>query len=1615
MSNNQTNNISTGTYEIIRNRLNTHKTELQSKLNQLNEERQKVFGSLETKLIANDRINTENNCIARDIISFGNTCIFGYNVHFGLRTDISLGDVFSVYELRENQFHPKSLEFIENKQFITDFINLYKYYRNTFFARFNIVGNYLHMVFQLSESVQDIKTFKWLIKDNQLQYIDNRSEHENKIPAQHDFKWQAVGREMFRYGTHSHISVLDKVFVEAIGGDLTIKIEDNTEDGEGIYSEPVEYPDQTLDDSQVRYADLGNLLVFEIQPFQEKSRFFVYNHKLRQINKIDSIQNSCIRLPEDHGIIFPTGYYLQSGEYHIIDNAIPNVKFSEKIISPNGEDVMFVFYSPQEGLYNLMSYNVISQQILTPIICSGFTILEDGELCYFKSENEQTRHHMVQIWQTPYMKGDYLPTEHQDNFLYKIGNKDIVKAMAETHALMSLLNKEDNYSGLYADISKAAKDIIDYYYWISDDKAFSLSTPLRAIQQASNSAIDEFEKVVQFKNKAAEITKNIQKKSKELFGKIKSSTFNNIDGYVLALNGLRALRGEVITNKEVRYIDVELLNKTEEEIEIETDRLSQKTVSFLLKEKALTPYQNRVETKKEQLEDIYKAIDAKNLEKEVNQIAADLEMLIEVVSNLKIEDTSQSTKIIDNISLIFAQINQLKAAIKNKINTLGSHEARADFAAQIKLVEQSLINLIDLADTPEKTDDFQSKIAIQLEELEGKFADYDEFITQIMEKREEIYEVFDARKNALIEKQNQRISTLNTSAKRILKNIEKKSETLKSTEEINGYFASDLMVSKVREITVQLRELNNSSNAEEISTALKTAQEDALRKLRDKTELYEDGDNIIKLGNHKFGVNRQALDLTMVYKDDHPQFHLTGTDYFQPFESTNLGNSKYWTQEYISENQEVYRSEYLAYKIFKTKTLQQLKRATTEDLENWISAEVSENYIEGYTKGVHDVDAVAIIKVLTRKHLELKALRFAPDIRAFAQYFWRELPEEIQSDKNRKIKSSGDILRLFPESQAFDFVLNALRKEIQNFALETQLFNDEKSAKIADYLMEELQHDDSFQISLPAKETEESFRKYLKDKNQDINFSNALQNAKDQTERIQLTRQWVYSFLHSRKLEITPYAEEAVALILSGDFIYEPVNEESALEQITGMKGTHPIIHDESYHFNYHYFMSKLKQFSTVEVPAFEKFRQEKLELIEKEKARLKVKSFEPKVLSSFVRNKLINQVYLPLFGDNFAKQLGTVDGNQRTDRMGLLLLISPPGYGKTTLMEYLANRLGLVFMKINGPTIGHEVTSVDPDAAHNSAAREELRKLNLAFEMGNNVMLYLDDIQHCNPEFLQKFISLSDGSRTIEGVFNGESKTYNLRGKKFAVVMAGNPYTESGEKFRIPDMLANRADIYNLGDIIGNTKDLFELSLIENALTSNPEMRQMSNISMHDVYKMIEQIESNAEVDFEGKYSNGELNDYRSVLKKMLRVRDTVLNVNATYIKSAAMEDAYRTEPAFKLQGSYRDMNKLVSKIVPVMNDEELRSLLLTHYESESQTLTTAAEANLLKYKELTSSLNETEKERWEEIKAIFVKNNKLNAFANQNEMAQLLAQLVNFSENLEGIKDILAKGLNK
>ena len=80
-----------------------------------------------------------------------------------------------------------------------------------------------------------------------------------------------------------------------------------------------------------------------------------------------------------------------------------------------------------------------------------------------------------------------------------------------------------------------------------------------------------------------------------------------------------------------------------------------------------------------------------------------------------------------------------------------------------------------------------------------------------------------------------------------------------------------------------------------------------------------------------------------------------------------------------------------------------------------------------------------------------------------------------------------------------------------------------------------------------------------------------------------------------------------------------------------------------------------------------------------------------------------------------------------------------------------------------------------------------------------------------------------------------------------------------------------------------------------------------------------------------------------------MFTIQELILKVNQQYIASAAQDDRYRTEPQFKLQGSYRNMNKMAEKISGVMNEAELQQLIDDHYLGESQLLTNGTEENLL------------------------------------------------------------------
>ena len=85
-------------------------------------------------------------------------------------------------------------------------------------------------------------------------------------------------------------------------------------------------------------------------------------------------------------------------------------------------------------------------------------------------------------------------------------------------------------------------------------------------------------------------------------------------------------------------------------------------------------------------------------------------------------------------------------------------------------------------------------------------------------------------------------------------------------------------------------------------------------------------------------------------------------------------------------------------------------------------------------------------------------------------------------------------------------------------------------------------------------------------------------------------------------------------------------------------------------------------------------------------------------------------------------------------------------------------------------------------------------------------------------------------------------------------------------------------------------------------------------------------------------------------------------------------------------------------------MNDYELETLILSHYENESQTLTQGAEFNFLKFKELTNFISGDEKDRLASIRETFQRNQKLKGYGS-NQNAQILEQIESISTGLFSI----------
>ncbi|OXL23375.1 DNA repair ATPase [Psychrobacter sp. DAB_AL32B] len=1819
-------------YELIKKRLTEQGSRLEQQTAKLNHARLQEFGSTQMQVIARTRIRTEYNCVAQDMVQVGEYLLFGYNVFMGLKRASNIKDVLSLYRLSEpaegeEEYQLEEVElkntFLDQDAFVQDFNELYRYYKQTRLIQLTAKDSKLLMAFQIGERISDIRVFRFALDFSesvpeaaQVAYVDNRGERDIELPPAYDFDWIETTRDQMINGKYPHMNILDTIFVETVGGDLTIKIEDNTQSGQGIYSEPVNDRTQSLTDADIAYAKVGSLILLKVLPYREDSyRYFVYNTLTEAVLRLDVIGQSCVQLPEDHGIIFPGGYYLQTGEHKLFDAnhaGAKNLQFKRKIVSPNGEDVLFLFYDVAKGVTGLFPYNLIKKQLANPIYCNGMALAEDGRLVLFSDQSEASRIHPMQIWHTPYASPEYVSELPESTSFYgKIGNKELVRGISDLYSITRLIDNQSVSQKLYEELADNTSRLFDSYYWLSEPELDEVAGSIKEVTATAELVIDEFAKVQSIQKQTQNALSNAEEKQNDILRQIKTTTFESASDYVDQLSAIRRQKGHLVSLEDLRYLDGDKLKALQSQLELSEAELAEQTVQYLSADDALSSYEGVLADVSERLNTAETNSELKPVLEQIDETAQGLDLLTELLGTLDVADATVRTQIIDDISAIYARLNQSKAKLNHKRKNLGSAEAVAQFGAQFKLFGQSIANALSIANTPEKSDEQMAKLLVQLEELESQFADPetnsgDQFLADIISKREEIYETFENHKQQLLDARNRKAQNLGDGALRMLESIKKRTQStgvtgFKEEDALNTYFASDGLVQKVRAIAKDLQAMGFSVKADDIDARLKAIQIESYKSLKDKSDLFEDGGQIIKLGKHRFSVNTQPLDLTLLSRQQSNgarvlNLHLTGTDYYEVLNNAELNALRpYWDMNRASESDTVYRAEYLAYSVIESAknsqdglTEARLYQAYDETLLTFDSkGEIDEDsplpklvrayatprYQLGYDKGIHDHDATLLLLQILPTLREAGLLIYTPQVRALAQLFYWQLSlvqalglEALQqfgydawlnesvltrvSNWTDRAITAEQLRRTLGSDTAKALLVEDMTHVMRNFVaaysddkfgledssdLETNqihkatLFNNttvfqQSHVQLAsEYLVSVMGQVSTpngnieWQTSQQAQQLCEQLNKTLNSSSGNAQNGAGFEQLQSSVGKLglqpksayELLATWFHALLDQmygnaetadsqsessgdnalseeqqakieeektlRQQQLASgrhYVPEAITVLLtqlndgqkenlvqrliesgisfdnidkgatSTSFsstssstsltsLNNPLNQVASFERSTGkvslesqvkhLLGEHQRIQHQTLTFAVDDFLSRLHHHDTQVIPAYRRYLALRSEILRDAKEALRLDEFMPRPLSSFVRNRLINESYLPLIGDNLAKQMGTVGEDKRTDLMGILMMISPPGYGKTTLMEYVANRLGLIFMKINCPSLGHDVTSLDPEKAPNATAREELNKINLAFEMGNNVMLYLDDIQHTHAEFLQKFISLGDGTRRIDGVWQGKTKTYDMRGKKFCVVMAGNPYTESGEAFKVPDMLANRSDIYNLGDIMSGMEEIFALSYIENSLTSNAVLAPLANRDLADVHRLIKMAKADnvnlAQVqssELTYPYSSSEINEIIAILRHMFTVQKVILNVNQAYIASASQDDKYRVEPIFKLQGSYRNMNKMTEKLSAVMNDNELNQLIDDHYLGESQLLTTGAESNLLKLSEMRGELTEQEAQRWAKIKTDFLRNKAMGG-EDGDTGARIVAQLVDLASGFNAISSQFEKYLTQ
>ncbi|NNF52889.1 MAG: DNA repair ATPase, partial [Acidimicrobiales bacterium] len=1038
----------TSTYALLRGRLEQAAQELTRRANSLNQRRLDTFGSSAMKLLGTERVRTEANAVPRDVVAIGDQMILGYNVAAGLKSEVRSEDVFAVHHYTSDPTdslapivlspNPEGLAgtALDDDQFHRDFDELHTYFKDTQLQQLYRRADRLLAIFRTGSGIGDVRVLRWQIEvDGRLRYLDARGDRDHRFPPHQDVEWTLATRADHVGATH--IAITDRVLVNPLGGSLEILLDDGG-GGTRLLTDPLQHADQSLQDCQISSAVAGDLVLLDVLPYGEMAhRYYVVNLLTHTAERIDDLGQTFRQLPDGQGIIFPSGVYMKTGEIRTFDLEAEDMELLEVVRSPNGEDVVYVFHERASGVSVLLPYNVVRQEVTAPISCHGHTFFPDGTMVVFREDAEPSRIHPIQVWATPFSSDEWYEAQpRQTSELDRIGNAALVRGIADALALTRLMEGVEPSTAVYADLVASAGRFLDGHHWSADPEVNDLAEPARNIRVVAEQVIDEFERMLAVQNAASDALSEAESSLGKTLEDLRLSPPRTTEAFIDGLASVRTEIGHLHTLRDRREIDVARVDELIESTDQAYDSLAQTAAAHLASEGAFGPYHDRLSSLSEQTTTIDSSLAANELLDAVDAVAASMDVVAGTVSDLVVDDPRVRTSVLEQVSGVLAELNRVRAGANRRRTELIESETGAAFATELGLFGQSIATAVGRADTPEACDEALARLLLQLEQLETTGPRTDAQLEEINSRREQVTEALGGKRQQLVDDRQQRAERLISAATRTLDRVTQRAEKLGSVDEINGFFAADAMVSRIRALVEDLRELGEPVRADELASQLGAARDGAARSLRDRQDLY-DGE-AVKLGRHRFSVDDRTRELTIVPTGEELEAVLTGTELRLPVHSDVLDASKdLWELPFSSETRELYRSTFLAFQIIEslrddTDRMSTMfarpgpgaKETIAQRILPLVQAEVDGRLDQGYDRGVHDVDAARIAGVVGSIVVSAGSLIAPGHIRARAQLAWADIGDETRAIWQRRGSAAG---QLGLTKQAFGILADQLQ------------------------------------------------------------------------------------------------------------------------------------------------------------------------------------------------------------------------------------------------------------------------------------------------------------------------------------------------------------------------------------------------------------------------------------------------------------------------------------------------------------------------------------------------------------------------------------------------------------